>query len=336
VYVAIRGTSQVSVIQTSTNTVVKNIAVGTGPTGMDISPDGSRIFTANQSGGTVSVINTATDTLTGTVTVGGWPWVVDSSPDGSIAITPASLDDRAVVVDAATTQVVSSIPIGDAPYWGAFNAAGSRYYVTNPKDGTVSAIDTALRQVIKTFATDTNAWVVLPVEVGGTPAEDTDGDGVNDGADNCPSVANPDQEDSDNDGVGDACETPEGDSDGDGVTDDADNCPSVANPDQADDDNDGVGDACETPVLSTVLPGAARRNRTTMLNLGGQNFLDGMTASVSPSTGITIQSFTVNSATSATLVINVSASASLSSRAVVLTNPNGLTVTRTGAFRVVR
>jgi Thrombospondin type 3 repeat len=35
------------------------------------------------------------------------------------------------------------------------------------------------------------------------------------------------------------------DGDGDGVADSADNCPSVANPEQIDTDGDGVGDACE-------------------------------------------------------------------------------------------
>ena len=37
---------------------------------------------------------------------------------------------------------------------------------------------------------------------------DVDGDGVPDGSDDCPSVANPSQEDSNGDGVGDACSPP--------------------------------------------------------------------------------------------------------------------------------
>jgi hypothetical protein len=46
------------------------------------------------------------------------------------------------------------------------------------------------------------APVATLVALGG----DTDGDGVPNGIDNCPTVPNPDQKDSDHDGVGDACE----------------------------------------------------------------------------------------------------------------------------------
>jgi len=80
---------------------------------------------------------------------------------------------------------------------------------------------------------------------------DSDGDGVIDAIDNCPSVANNDQADLDGDGVGDACDLCT-DSDGDGFANPAfpastcgvDNCPLVANSSQEDTDHDGIGDAC--------------------------------------------------------------------------------------------
>jgi hypothetical protein len=89
-------------------------------------------------------------------------------------------------------------------------------------------------------------------------AEDSDGDAILDGADNCPDAWDPSQVDADGDGVGDACDPcpiapdtedcapPSADDfDADGVVNDEDNCPSTANLDQADADTDGKGDACD-------------------------------------------------------------------------------------------
>ena len=50
---------------------------------------------------------------------------------------------------------------------------------------------------------------------------DQDGDGVGNGTDNCPNVANSGQTDFDGDNQGDACDS---DSDGDGVANDTDQC----------------------------------------------------------------------------------------------------------------
>ncbi len=101
---------------------------------------------------------------------------------------------------------------------------------------------------------------------GVSSADDTDGDGIPNASDNCPTIFNPArpldkgvQENSDGDAQGDACDpcpfekdtttctvtTPKIDGDGDGVEDKTDNCPKAANPGQEDGDGDGFGDVCD-------------------------------------------------------------------------------------------
>ena len=75
--------------------------------------------------------------------------------------------------------------------------------------------------------------------------DDGDGDGILDVEDNCPLLANPEQDDQDEDGLGDLCDT---DLDGDSITNAVDNCPNIANVQQGDVDGDQLGDLCDEDI----------------------------------------------------------------------------------------
>jgi hypothetical protein len=76
-------------------------------------------------------------------------------------------------------------------------------------------------------------------------AADADGDGLPDWLDGCPE----DPDKTEPGGCG--CGVADADSDGDGVADCDDNCPDLANPDQEDVDNDGIGDECDAFIQPT-------------------------------------------------------------------------------------
>ena len=94
---------------------------------------------------------------------------------------------------------------------------------------------------------------------------DSDGDGVLDDDDNCPTVANEDQTDTDSDGEGDACDD---DDDGDGVTDDNDAYPL-----------DPTRSVDTTPPEISVVDFAVEANFPAGINLTPRVYRDHITVS---------------------------------------------------------
>jgi YVTN family beta-propeller protein len=72
-YVTNLGNNTVSVIDMATNMVTATISVASGPVGVAVTPDGSKVYVANYGANTVSVIDTATNMVTATIPVGVQP-----------------------------------------------------------------------------------------------------------------------------------------------------------------------------------------------------------------------------------------------------------------------
>jgi hypothetical protein len=110
---------------------------------------------------------------------------------------------------------------------------------------------------------------------------DTDGDGVLDGADNCPNVSNPLQQNNDGDGQGDACDA---DDDNDGLSDademNFDGNPAYdpeadTNPLLADTDADGIGDFDEKNYDGNPAYNALTDLNPLSNDTDGDTYLDG-------------------------------------------------------------
>ena len=156
VYVAVQGSSatsdgSVAVISTASNTVTGQVAVGVGPVYLAVSPDGSRVYVANQSDKTVSVLDTASRKIVATIGVGSSPTGIAVTPDGSTVYVADQAGNTISVIDTGTGIRTTKIPVGQAPYGVAFSPDGAKAYVTNSTDGTVSVIDVASGSVTATI-----------------------------------------------------------------------------------------------------------------------------------------------------------------------------------------
>jgi YVTN family beta-propeller protein len=104
------------VVATATNTVIATIAVGLGPEGVAVTPDGSKVYVTNSfESNNVSVIATATNTVTATIPVGNTPLGVAVSPDGSKVYVANANSNNMSVIATATNTVTATIPVGLEP-----------------------------------------------------------------------------------------------------------------------------------------------------------------------------------------------------------------------------
>ncbi len=172
-YLTDSGSESVSVIDTATDEVVgEPIAVGSGPGGIAITPDGGRVYVANRLSGTVSVIDTATDEVVGepiAVGLGSKPRGVAVTPDGKRVYVVAEGLDTVQVIDTATDEVVGEpIAVGSEPFGIAITPDGTRAYVTDSGSESVSVIDTATDEVVgEPIAVGASPWGIAIAPDGG-------------------------------------------------------------------------------------------------------------------------------------------------------------------------
>lgn len=164
IWVASKGTNNVSKLRASDGAILGTFAAGNGPTAVAF--DGANIWVVNSNGGTVSKLR-ASDGATqgGPFTVGSFPsgvvfdganiWVTNN---GSNSVSKLRVSDGAVL---------NTFPVGTNPYGVAFD--GANIWVVNAGDNTVSKLQAGSGMVLGTFPVGnspigiafdgTNIWV---------------------------------------------------------------------------------------------------------------------------------------------------------------------------------
>jgi YVTN family beta-propeller protein/parallel beta-helix repeat protein len=140
-YIPNENSNNVSVIDTSTNTVIASVPVGNYPFGVAVNPTGTRVYVTNYISNKVSVIDTSNNTVIATVPVGTSPSGVAVNPEGTRVYVANTLSGNVSVIDTSNNTVTASISVGSEPWGVAVNPTGTRVYVAN--SGNVSVIDTS-------------------------------------------------------------------------------------------------------------------------------------------------------------------------------------------------
>ncbi|MFJ6252484.1 MULTISPECIES: IPT/TIG domain-containing protein [unclassified Streptomyces] len=154
IYVANRYDDSVTAVDSASGAAVATVPVGTGPSDVALTPDGSQAYVTNYEGDSVSVIDTATHTVAATIPVGPSPMPVVVSPDGArVYVAHMGSPGGVEVIDTSSLTVAATLPLSGYPGMIALSPDGGRLYIgiTDPPNGSVAVVDTATLAVTATI-----------------------------------------------------------------------------------------------------------------------------------------------------------------------------------------
>jgi YVTN family beta-propeller protein len=166
-YTANIGSDSITIIERGANPQAWNqtvVAVGKGPEGFDVTPDGRELWAAQSRDGGVSIIDLGQKKVVGTIALGTKRSNrLKFTPDGTLALVSDLDAGEVLVIDVATRAVTKRIPLGKMVEGILMPPDGARAYVAVNGDNYIAVIDLKTLSVTSRIETgkgpDGMAWV---------------------------------------------------------------------------------------------------------------------------------------------------------------------------------
>ena len=122
------------------------------PRGLELSPDGRRVFFTLAGVNAIQVLDTATNEIVTQIPVGTSPHYTPFTPDGRWAMAVIQGPGELGILDTTSNTLAGTVAVGKAPHWSTSSSDGHTAYVTNEGSNDVSVVDLANRTVTATIA----------------------------------------------------------------------------------------------------------------------------------------------------------------------------------------
>src|SRR5215468_4667011 len=130
---------------------VARVPVDKTPRGLELSPDGRRVFFTLAGVNAIQVLDTASNQIVAQIPVGASPHYAPFTPDGRWALAVVQGPGELAILDTATNTVTGTVAVGKAPHWSASSSDGRTAFVTNENSNDISVVDLASRTVTATI-----------------------------------------------------------------------------------------------------------------------------------------------------------------------------------------
>ena len=150
-YIANIDVNTISIVNTASKKVEKEIKVGQEPRQLTLSPDEAYLYVSCMYDNRIDIVSLKENKVVSHIKTEQEPFGLVTSQDGTQLYVANFRSGTVSVIDIQKKKQTASIQIGDRPRTLALTADGTKLYVPHYLDGTISVVDTETNKVQKTI-----------------------------------------------------------------------------------------------------------------------------------------------------------------------------------------